>query len=144
DDIMLEPDTVLRANAFARAAADPVIVGCHMLNLQARSRLHSMGEIVDLGTAMWRAAPGAVEDHDFGKKSLRKTKKLHRRIDVTYNGWWCCLFPKQIIRETGLPLPMFIKWDDAEYSLRAAANGFPTVSLPGAAVWHMPWTNKND
>jgi len=129
DDIMLEPDTVLRANAFARAAAAPVIVGCHMLNLQARSRLHSMG---------------AVEDHDFGKRSLRKTKKLHRRIDVTYNGWWCCLFPRQVIKETGLPLPLFIKWDDSEYSLRAGANGFPTVSLPGAAVWHMPWTNKND
>ena len=144
DDIMLEPDTVLRANAFARAAAAPVVVGCHMLNLQARSRLHSMGEIVDLGTCMWRAAPGAVEDHDFGKRSLRKSKKLHRRIDVTYNGWWCCLFPAEIIRETGLPLPLFIKWDDAEYSLRAATKGYPTVSLPGAAVWHMPWTNKND
>jgi galactofuranosylgalactofuranosylrhamnosyl-N-acetylglucosaminyl-diphospho-decaprenol beta-1,5/1,6-galactofuranosyltransferase len=144
DDIMLEPDTVLRANAFARAAASPVVVGCHMLNLQARSRLHSMGEIVDLGTCMWRAAPGAVEDHDFAKRSLRRTKKLHRRIDVTYNGWWCCLFPREVIKETGLPLPLFIKWDDAEYSLRAAAKGYPTVSLPGAAVWHMPWTNKND
>jgi galactofuranosylgalactofuranosylrhamnosyl-N-acetylglucosaminyl-diphospho-decaprenol beta-1,5/1,6-galactofuranosyltransferase len=144
DDIMLEPDTVLRANAFARAAAAPVIVGCHMLNLQARSRLHSMGEVVDLGTCLWRAAPGAVEDHDFSKRSLRRTKKLHQRIDVTYNGWWACLFPRKVIEETGLPLPLFIKWDDAEYSIRAMANGFPTVSLPGAAVWHMPWTNKND
>lgn len=144
DDIMLEPDSVLRANAFARAAASPVIVGCHMLNLQARSRLHSMGEVVDLGTCMWRAAPGAIEDHDFATHSLRSTKELHRRIDVTYNGWWSCLFPREVIERTGLPLPLFIKWEDAEYSLRALAAGFPTVSLPGAAVWHMPWTNKND
>jgi galactofuranosylgalactofuranosylrhamnosyl-N-acetylglucosaminyl-diphospho-decaprenol beta-1,5/1,6-galactofuranosyltransferase len=28
--------------------------------------------------------------------------------------------------------------------LRAQAAGFPTVSLPGAAVWHIPWTDKND
>jgi galactofuranosylgalactofuranosylrhamnosyl-N-acetylglucosaminyl-diphospho-decaprenol beta-1,5/1,6-galactofuranosyltransferase len=144
DDIVLEPDAVLRANAFARATAQPVIVGGHMLNLQAKARLHSMAEIVDLSACVWRAAPGAVVDHDFGTKSLRKTKKLHKRIDATYNGWWMCLFPREVIRATGLPLPLFIKWDDAEYSLRALAAGFPTVSLPGAAVWHMPWTDKND
>ena len=144
DDIALEPDSLLRANAFARAAADPVIVGCHMLNLFAKSRLHSMGEVVDLGTCLWRAAPGAVEDHDFGAYPLRTTAELHPRIDVTYNGWWMCLFPRAVIEGTGLPLPLFLKWDDAEYSLRALAKGFPTVSLPGAAVWHMPWTDKND
>jgi galactofuranosylgalactofuranosylrhamnosyl-N-acetylglucosaminyl-diphospho-decaprenol beta-1,5/1,6-galactofuranosyltransferase len=144
DDIALEPDGVLRANAFARAASRPVIVGGQMLNLQARSRLHTMGEVVDLGAAMWRAAPGAVTDHDFAKKSLRKSTKLHQRIHSTYNGWWMCLFPREVIEQTGLPLPLFIKWDDAEYSLRAGDHGFATVTLPGAGVWHMPWTDKND
>jgi galactofuranosylgalactofuranosylrhamnosyl-N-acetylglucosaminyl-diphospho-decaprenol beta-1,5/1,6-galactofuranosyltransferase len=144
DDIALEPDGVLRANAFARAASQPVIVGGQMLNLQARSRLHTMGEVVDLGGAMWRAAPGAVTDHDFAKKPLRKTPKLHTRVHATYNGWWMCLFPREVIENTGLPLPLFIKWDDAEYSLRAGGRGYPTVTLPGAAIWHMPWTDKND
>src|SRR5437660_468468 len=41
DDIMVEPNSVLRASAFAAAAASPTIVGCHMLNLHAKSRLHS-------------------------------------------------------------------------------------------------------
>ena len=27
---------------------------------------------------------------------------------------------------------------------RAAEAGYPTVTLPGAAVWHVPWTDKND
>lgn len=144
DDIVLEPDSILRANAFARAAAAPVVVGSHMLNLQARARLHSMGEVVDLSTCYWRPAPDAVVNHDFGRISLRKGRRLHKRINVTYNGWWMCLFPREVVQKTGLPLPLFIKWDDAEYSLRALANGFPTVSLPGSAVWHMPWTDKND
>lgn len=144
DDIAVEPDSLLRANAFARATPSPVIVGCHMLNLHAKARLHSMGEVVDLGSCFWRAAPDAVEDHDFGLNSLRTTKELHKRINVTYNGWWMCLFPREVIEGTGLPLPLFIKWEDAEYALRALANGFPTVSLPGAAVWHAPWTDKND
>ncbi|MGP4018487.1 glycosyltransferase [Saccharopolyspora sp. 5N708] len=144
DDIALEPDGVLRANAFARAASQPVIVGGQMLNLQARSRLHTMGEVVDLANGIWRAAPGAVTDHDFARKPLRKSTKLHQRIHSTYNGWWMCLFPREVIERTGLPLPLFIKHDDSEYSLRAGGHGFPTVTLPGAAIWHMPWTDKND
>ncbi|MCP2164398.1 glycosyltransferase [Goodfellowiella coeruleoviolacea] len=144
DDIRLEPDALLRANAFARASSQPIIVGSQMLNLQARARLHSMGEVVDLKECVWRPAPGAVTDHDFGEESLRETPELHTRINATYNGWWMCLFPREVIRQVGLPLPLFIKWDDSEYSLRALEHGYPTVTLPGSAVWHMPWTDKND
>jgi galactofuranosylgalactofuranosylrhamnosyl-N-acetylglucosaminyl-diphospho-decaprenol beta-1,5/1,6-galactofuranosyltransferase len=144
DDITLEPDSILRSNMFARAAAKPVIVGSQMLNMQAKSRLHTMGEVVDLATCVWRRAPGAVVDHDFGVHSLRATRPLHRRIDSTYNGWWMCLFPREVVERVGLPLPLFIKCDDAEYSLRALADDIPTVTLPGSAVWHEPWTDKND
>jgi galactofuranosylgalactofuranosylrhamnosyl-N-acetylglucosaminyl-diphospho-decaprenol beta-1,5/1,6-galactofuranosyltransferase len=144
DDIALEPDSILRSNAFARAAKKPVIVGSEMLNLQARSRLHTNGEVVDLNAFVWRRAPGAVWDHDFATKSLRESRELHRRIDSTYNGWWMCLFPREVVERNGLPLPLFIKCDDAEYSLRALAKGIPTVTLPGSAVWHEPWTDKSD
>jgi galactofuranosylgalactofuranosylrhamnosyl-N-acetylglucosaminyl-diphospho-decaprenol beta-1,5/1,6-galactofuranosyltransferase len=54
------------------------------------------------------------------------------------------LIPTQAVRELGLALPVFIKWDDAEYGLRASEAGYPTVSLPGVAVWHVPWQDKND
>jgi hypothetical protein len=46
--------------------------------------------------------------------------------------------------EVGLALPLFLKWDDVELALRAGAAGFPTVALPGASVWHEPWTGKAD
>jgi galactofuranosylgalactofuranosylrhamnosyl-N-acetylglucosaminyl-diphospho-decaprenol beta-1,5/1,6-galactofuranosyltransferase len=52
--------------------------------------------------------------------------------------------PDEIIREVGLALPAFIKWDDAEYSLRAREAGFPTVSVPGVALWHVSWVGKDD
>jgi galactofuranosylgalactofuranosylrhamnosyl-N-acetylglucosaminyl-diphospho-decaprenol beta-1,5/1,6-galactofuranosyltransferase len=103
-----------------------------------------MGEVVDLASCVWRAAPGAITDHDFGTGSLRDTRALHKRIDSTYNGWWMCLFPREVVEKVGLPLPLFLKCDDAEYSLRALAHDVPTVTLPGSAVWHEPWTDKND
>ena len=63
---------------------------------------------------------------------------------MDYNGWWMCLIPTAVIREIGLSMPMFIKWDDAEFGLRAGAAGYPTVTMPGVAVWHVPWTEKDD
>lgn len=158
DDIAIEPDSILRAVQAARYAKSPILVGGQMLNLQDRSQLRTSGEQVNRADFMWGAAPHAVYDHDFAKYPLgyvgtqeeeldpRKTtsRALHRRIDVEFNGWWMCLFPRVVAERMGLPLPLFIKWDDTEYSLRAGKAGFPTVTWPGAAIWHMAWADKDD
>ncbi|MCP2332802.1 MULTISPECIES: glycosyltransferase [Actinoalloteichus] len=144
DDIVLETDSVLRAIAFSRFTEHPTLVGGQMLNLQARSRLHSMGEVMDRAKFMWRPAPGSVEDHDFAEESLRESPVFHRRTDVDYNAWWMCMIPRSVAEEIGLPLPIFIKWDDTEYGLRASHAGYPTATVPGIAVWHMSWGEKDD
>ncbi|MFE9234550.1 glycosyltransferase [Cellulosimicrobium funkei] len=145
DDIVLEPESVVRLVTFADYTRVPTLVGGHMFDMYNRSTLHTFGEIVE----PWRIQPGLPHadmenGHDFRGGGLRATPWLHRRVDVDYNGWWMCLIPTAVIREIGLSLPVFIKWDDAEYGLRARAHGFPTVSLPGAAVWHVSWADKDD
>ena len=149
DDIRIEPDSILRVLAMHRFAKGPMLVGGQMLNLQEPSHLHIMGEVVNPGNFMWTAAPHAEYDHDFAEYPLsddseEKSNLLHRRIDVDYNGWWTCMIPRQVAEELGQPLPLFIKWDDADYGLRAAEHGYPTVTLPGAAIWHMAWSDKDD
>ncbi|CAM4390049.1 Galactofuranosyl transferase GlfT2 [Mycobacterium basiliense] len=148
DDIRIEPDSILRVLAMHRFAKAPMLVGGQMLNLQEPSHLHIMGEVVNRANFMWTAASHAEYDHDFAEYPLNdnedKSKLLHRRIDVDYNGWWTCMIPRQVAEELGQPLPLFIKWDDADYGLRAAEHGYPTVTLPGAAVWHMAWSDKDD
>ncbi|RBY96441.1 glycosyltransferase family 2 protein [Blastococcus sp. TF02-8] len=144
DDVLLEPDSVARAYAFARFTKAPMIVGGQMLALQDRSVLHTMGEVVSRDTFFWRAAPNTEYAHDFAKDSLRETPELHRRIDVDYTGWWMCLIPREAIERLGLALPLFIKWDDAEYGIRAGEHGIPTATLPGVAVWHLSWSDKDD
>ncbi|WP_102145213.1 glycosyltransferase [Mycobacterium hubeiense] len=148
DDIRIEPDSILRALAMNRFAKSPTLVGGQMLNMQEPSHLHIMGEVVDRENFMWTAAPYTEYDHDFAKYPLNdesdRSKLLHRRIDADYNGWWMCMIPRQVAEELGQPLPLFIKWDDADYGLRAAEHGYGTVTLPGAAIWHMAWSDKDD
>ncbi|WP_275106505.1 glycosyltransferase [Nocardioides daphniae] len=144
DDVICEPEGIIRAVTFGDLARRPTIVGGHMFSIYSRSRLHSYGEIVQPYRFWWQSAPGVFGDWDFGARNLRSTRWLHKRIDVDFNGWFMCLIPRQILDEIGLSLPVFIKWDDSEYGLRAKAAGYPTVTLPGAAVWHVPWTDKND
>jgi galactofuranosylgalactofuranosylrhamnosyl-N-acetylglucosaminyl-diphospho-decaprenol beta-1,5/1,6-galactofuranosyltransferase len=144
DDVAAEPESILRGATFADLCRTPTIVGGHMFSLYARSSLHSMGEVVRPWRFWWGAAPHVWTDHDFSRSGLRDTPWLHRRVDVDYNGWWMCLVPTAVLEKVGLSLPLFIKWDDAEYGLRAGKAGFPTVSLPGMAIWHVPWTEKDD
>ena len=54
------------------------------------------------------------------------------------------MIPRRVAEELGQPLPLFIKWDDADYGLRAGEHGYPTVTMPGTAIWHMAWSDKDD
>jgi galactofuranosylgalactofuranosylrhamnosyl-N-acetylglucosaminyl-diphospho-decaprenol beta-1,5/1,6-galactofuranosyltransferase len=144
DDVICEPEGVIRAVTFGDLCRKPTLVGGHMFNIYDRAVMHSYGEIVTPWKFWWTNAPGVFSGWDFGNRNLRSTRWLHKRVDVDFNGWYMCLIPLQVLREIGLSLPVFIKWDDSEYGLRAKAAGYPTVSFPGAAVWHVPWTDKND
>lgn len=144
DDVRIEPESLLRASTFADLAQRPTIVGSHMFSMYERSFLHSMGERVQPWRFWWGPVIKDSDGYKLDESSLRTTPELHRRIDVDYNGWWQTLIPVDVVRRLGLSMPYFIKWDDAEYGLRAKDAGIPTVSLPGLGVWHVPWTDKDD
>jgi galactofuranosylgalactofuranosylrhamnosyl-N-acetylglucosaminyl-diphospho-decaprenol beta-1,5/1,6-galactofuranosyltransferase len=144
DDVVSEPEGIARTVAFGDFARRPTIVGGHMFSMYEKSSLHTFGERVNRYSFWWSGIDNTHDRHDFSLYPLRTTPWLHQRVDVDYNGWWMCLIPVEALRTVGLSLPVFIKWDDAEYCLRAVEKGIPTVSLPGAAVWHVPWVDKDD
>jgi galactofuranosylgalactofuranosylrhamnosyl-N-acetylglucosaminyl-diphospho-decaprenol beta-1,5/1,6-galactofuranosyltransferase len=144
DDIIAEPESIPRTVTFGDLARRPTIVGGHMFSIYSRADMHSYGEVINRFRFWWQSAPTVLPNWDFGARNLRSTRWLHKRIDVDFNPWFFCLIPVEVIERIGLGLPLFIKWDDSEYGVRAQAAGFPTVSMPGAAVWHVPWTDKND
>ncbi|MGB0100683.1 MAG: glycosyltransferase, partial [Nocardioides sp.] len=144
DDVECETEGILRAVTFGDLCRKTTIVGGHMFSIYQKTQLHSFGERVSPYTFWWGSAPGVFAGWDFADRNLRSSRWLHARIDVDYNGWFMCLIPAKVLEDIGLSLPVFIKWDDSEYGLRAKEAGYPTVTFPGAAVWHVPWTDKND
>lgn len=132
DDILCEPETVLRLVAFANATTVPALIGAQMLLLYKPNYLLASAEQVDLTTLR----RGLTHDK-FGTRDANLLEELvERRTDAQYNGWWSCLVPLEVVRRIGMPLPVFFQWDDVEYSLRAGRAGVPTITLPGAGVWH--------
>ncbi|MFC5996214.1 glycosyltransferase [Pseudonocardia hispaniensis] len=138
DDVLLEPEILIRLTAFANRTTHPMIVGGQMLNLLHPGHLHISAEYADperllVGLPM----PDALKEaYLLGLDERQLPTVQDRRVDTEYNGWWSCLIPTEIIAAIGYPLPLFFQWDDVEFGYRARAHGFPTVALPGAGVWH--------
>ncbi|MFC4944802.1 glycosyltransferase [Pseudonocardia sp. GCM10023141] len=138
DDVLLEPEILIRLTAFAACTTHPTIVGGQMLNLLHPGQLHISAEYADIELLkVGLPVPGALHDANLlGVDERELPINQERRVDTEYNGWWSCLIPAEIVRRIGYPLPLFFQWDDVEFSYRARAHGFPTVALPGAGVWH--------
>ena len=143
DDAISEPESIIRAVQFADYCNTPTIVGGGMLHLDNRTVMYAQGERVDMREMRMFPAVGAEYNHDYAQFPLRDCPKLHRRFNVDFNGWWLCLIPTACMKQIGLSMPAFIKFDDIEYGLRAKEHGFHTVSLPGVAVWHQAWHDKD-
>ena len=143
DDAISEPESILRAVQFADYAARPVLVGGGMFHIDHRTVLHVQGERFDPRSMWMYPSRGAEFNHDFRSEPLSDSPALHSVKFSDFNGWWFCLIPTETMRAIGLGLPAFIKFDDIEYGVRAKKHGFPTVSLPGVAVWHMGWHDKD-
>ncbi len=58
-----------------------------------------------------------------------------------YAGWWYCCIPTDRIGQIGYPLPLFIKNDDMEYSIR---NDREILMLNGVGVWHQVFDAKQN
>lgn len=141
DDILCEPETVLRMRAFANMTTTPTLVGAQMLFLLNPDFLNVGAEQTDLRALLH----GRIVPKSLVNKSMLK-RNQERRVDAEYNAWWTCLIPSEVIDKVGLPLPMFFQWDDVEIGLRAREAGHVTVTLPNAGVWHADfyWKDYDD
>lgn len=72
-------------------------------------------------------------------QSILYTNKDYFSNKNNISAWWYCCIPVDIIEKHKLPLPIFIRGDDMEYSLRCTAD---IISMTGICIWHMAFASR--
>ena len=141
DDVLIIPESLFRTFYMLRIIK-PEYYDCFvsgaMFDYDARERQYE-----DIGYVRPRAAEyGPVKDRLDMRllDSLLKNEEMaSRKRENSYAGWWYCCIPTHLIEENGLPLPLFVRGDDVEFSLRNKA-GF--LTLNGICIWHVGFAGK--
>ena len=59
---------------------------------------------------------------------------------INYLGWWYCCIPVGVFSKAQYSLPLFVQFDDIEFSLRN--KDVPKITLNGICCWHLPFDKK--
>ena len=137
DDSRVETESVFRVAAFLSLAREPLAVGGPMLDLLRPTELYEAGTWL-------RPRRLALVNPIYRRciRDLASVPALLRVAEPDYNSWWFFAFPLAQVERVGLPLPLFLRGDDAEFGCRLRARGVPTVTVPGLSVWHEPFYRK--
>lgn len=126
DDAVFDPQVIVRTYNLLRF-------------LKNEYRMSMIGGAMLSQEEPWKQLEnGSSLKEAFGKSlDLRQTKSVLNNnffYDVDYCAWFYCCIPALIITPDNLPLPLFIHYDDIEYSLRN--KGREIILLNGINVWH--------
>lgn len=138
DDVSISPESIIRTYNLLRAVndeyANAFISGAMLSHETADEQWEDTGYMTPEGTFSPAKPPLRLtkfEDLVYNE-SYRvpgPIKNLHQR----YAAWWYCAMPLNVIRENGLPLPYFVRCDDAEYGVRCAPE---FMTMNGIGIWH--------
>lgn len=135
DDIKLIPQVIERTAQFLsfikNEFADSIIPGA-MLKSDSPEIQHEFGGCWTDKVVLLHSGLDTIK-----VKTLTQNDKESSLIN--FAGWWYCCFQLEALKKIGLPLPLFIKGDDVEFSLRLKTN---LILLNGIGVWHESFENK--
>lgn len=139
DDVSMHPEAFWRTYVLLRLVrsefADSYISGA-MLRLNEMNIQHEdIGFVHPHGYFMPRK--GSFDMYDI--RHAVTNEVLWNPVVNGYAAWWYCCIPMKFITENTLPLPLFVRGDDVEFSLRNCAS---IISLAGICVWHMGFNKK--
>lgn len=135
DDIKLIPQVIERTAQFLSFIkdefAESIIPGA-MLKSDSPDIQHEFGGCWQDKIVLLRPGLEAI-------KIQTLTLNDKENFLINYAGWWYSCFHLEALKKIGLPLQLFIKGDDIEYSLRLNTN---IILLNGIGVWHESFENK--
>lgn len=143
DDVAVSPESIKRTYNLLR-----------ILKPEYREAMISGAMLnYEVGEDQWEDTGFMTVDGTFApcKPPLRLTQfediifnEIHQTTkeitpDNHYAAWWYCCIPIPVIERNGLPLPVFVRCDDAEYGIRCKTD---FITMNGLCVWHMSFHKR--
>jgi len=142
DDVVVLPESIKRTYCLLRLLKEEYrnsFISGAMLYFEDPIRQHEdVGTIISDADSCRFKPLKDVFNHENILDNLKNECILPKRGNM-YSAWWYCCIPMHVIEKNGLPLPLFIRGDDCEYSLRCGAN---MITMNGICVWHMGFSTK--
>ena len=139
DDVLILPESIARTYRLLRLIKKEYknsFISGAMLYYEEPNRQHE-----DIGTVtkecMFRSLKPKFDLNNISCILDNEDDFLKQKNE--YAGWWYCCIPASVIEKNGLPLPIFIRCDDMEYSLRCKAD---IITMNSICVWHMGFVTK--
>lgn len=139
DDVMVMPESLFRTYYLLRILKDEYkkcFLSGAMFDYDIRERQYE-----DVGFVHKDGSYGPVKKAMDMRRLDNIVGNEGYSFDVpdAYAGWWYCCIPVEHIEDRGLPLPVFVRGDDVEFSLRNKP-GF--IALDGICIWHVGFAGK--
>lgn len=144
DDVAVSPESIKRTYNLLRISTEEyseAFVSGAMLNFEAGDEQWEDTGFMNAAGYCQAAKPRLrvtkFEDIVYNEK-FRVPSDV-KRLKQRYAAWWYCAIPVSAIKRNGLPLPYFVRYDDAEYGIRCAPE---FMTMNGICIWHDPFDKR--
>ena len=137
DDINIYPEAIERMTVFASILKKEYSKAHFSAAMLKASKIYFQHE----KGALWN---GSHIESLNTELDVRERDALIANLNdgpIGYGAWWCFCLPLSDVDEFGLPLPLFIKFDDVEYGTRCCKS-VPIITMSGMAVSHADFDGK--
>lgn len=136
DDIIFDVYSLERTYAFLSIIKDEYnanMLGGAMFRTDRRAIQHAAGETHTLNGIIFNKS---------GYNMYNIVDVLRNEVEerINYLGWWYCCIPVSLLEQCKFSMPLFVQYDDIEFSLRN--NNLAKITLNGICCWHIPFDKK--
>lgn len=142
DDVAVSPESIKRTYNLLRILKDEhtySMISGAMLNYRVgEDQWEDTGFMGEKGGFIGCKPPlrmTLLEDLIYNE--LFEPKKYMEK--ARYAAWWYCCIPTDMIRKNKLPLPVFVRCDDAEYGVRCKPE---FITMNSLCIWHMSFHER--
>ncbi|WP_018142535.1 glycosyltransferase [Alloscardovia criceti] len=142
DDVAVSPESIKRTYNLLKIVNDEyseAMISGAMLNFEVgEDQWEDIGYMTERGTFSACKPPlhlTRTQDLVYNE-AFTPTRTMREQM---YAAWWYCCIPVSVIQKNGLPLPVFVRCDDAEYGIRCKTK---FITMNSLCVWHLSFFER--